>query len=344
MAQAYGTANLQSARRYWLERTPFTTVISSLAPGQTTTVFSLQGWNPGSSTDMVATLLSLGITQYPNLQVTVTADGQSYRYFADEFPPALEQVLMGHSAVRNLSLQLTNLSTSATMTNIQALYVAQSWRAPVAYKQLHGYALTADEQRVARAAGLAPNPALDVGLYPLPLDFIIERSYVNRRISPWLRLAQPIVLAQAGVPQTIDQIQARPNELLVLFRIGVDADFDDGVTLIVDRDNDSSYLQLNADQLSIRSPLPLLLPALNHLTPKLQAASVPAAPVPVRLDLLRVSLSLILDLRLGLITQGQLTQAYQRLLADRGVSGQALGQRAVENAATLVADVAAGVR
>ena len=343
MADVFGTATIEHARKYWLERTPYTTVVGSLAAGATISIFAIAGWNTAGGSDMVATLYSLGITQFPNLQITITADGTTDRYFADEFPAALRQVKMGHAARSNMSVSLTNNGTT-TLTNIQVTYIAQSWRAPSSYKILQGYALTTNERNQALAAGLALNPAHDQGLFPIPLDTVIERSYENRRVRPWLRFARSIALPSAGVVQTFDQIQARPGELLVLAGLGSIADFDDDVVLSVDRDNNAAHLQLNADQLNTEDLLEMVVPALSTLTFKFQAGVLPPANVPVRVEVLRVSMSLVLDLRMGEVTQGQVAQVLSASFQRRGLSASKAQQKAQETAASLTVDVASGVR
>jgi hypothetical protein len=341
LATAFGSSTIQHARPYWLERTPYTFLLAALAPGVQQYLFSVQGWNPGGTSDMVASLYSLGITQYPKLQINVTYDGQTDRYFADEFPPALRQVRMGQAARSNISVSIVN-NGSTTLTNIQAIYVMQSWRAPAAYKLLQGYALTAQEQQAALAAGLSTNPVQDEGMFPIPLDVVMDRSYDNRRIHPWLRFAQPIALAAPATVQTVDQIQARSNELLIVTGMGVDADFDDTPTITVDRDNDSSHVQLSADQLSASEPLEMWVPATNHLTFRLSAVNLPAAPLPVRLDVLRASMSLILALRMGLVDVSQVSQVLAALYQGRGLKDATA--RASKDASYLATGVLAGVR
>lgn len=339
----FDTSAIQQARKYWLERTPYTDTIPTLAAGQAISLFSLQGWNPSDSSEMVISLVSLGITQYAGLQLSVTSDGTSERYFADSFLPGLGQVKMGQIARRNLSVILTN-TTTTTMTNIQIAYVCQSWRAPVAYKILQGWALTASERNIAHGAGLPLDSAHDPGLYPIPIDFVEERSYDNRRIHASLELSRSFPIAAAGVAQVIDSIQARGNELLVLTGIGVDADFDDGVVVSVDRDNDATHVQLSAEQLSIRDPLQMFVPALKGFTFKLTATTIPPGNVPVRLDVLRASLSLVLDLRMGLVTTQQIASVLTTTFQSRGMGSSAAQKKAADTAASLSVDVAAGVR
>ena len=344
MSITYSTSDITHARPYWLERTPYNTVIDSIAAGATQNVFSVNGWNtaPGSS-NMVAELYSLGITQYPQLQVAITYDGNTDRFFADDFPMALQQLRMGHSARSNLVVNLTNNGTT-TLTNVQVQYVCQSWRSPPSYKILQGYALTAAEKTVALGAGLGLNPNQDEGLFPIPLESVIDRSYKNRRTEPWVRFANDITLGAAGVGQVIDQVQAMPNELLVVTDVGVDADFDDGGTFSVDRDNDATHIQLDADQLSVNDPLDMWVPALNHLTFHYESTLLPAAAVPIRFGILHVSLDLILDLRMGLLSTDQVASVLQRNFVSRGMSAKDAASKASSSATYLVTGVSAGVR
>ena len=343
MATEYGRETIDHASQYWLERTPFTTVVDSLGPGASIAVFAVAGWNPGSSVAMVATLYSLGITQYPNLQVQVTADGVTDRYFADEFPEALQQMPMGHTAVKGLYLTLINNGTT-TLTNIQVMYICQSWRAPVAFKILRGYPLTKQEEAVAKSAGLSTNANRDEGLFPLPLDYVIERSYKNRSVRSSLAIARSFSIAAAATQTTIGQVRANTGEALILRSMGFDADFDDSVQFFVTRDDQTSHIQVAADQFSVENPQEVFVTATSNFTFLLQSATIPPANVPARIEVLRVSLDLILDLRLKLITSTDVATVFSQQYQSSGMTKQAADKKAQQDAVYLATGVAAGVR
>jgi hypothetical protein len=286
---------------------------------------------------MQVELTSLGITAWPGLQIQVQADGTAENYYGDAFPPALGLLRMGHRAVRTISLALLN--TSALAVTVQGIYVVTMWRAPVAQKVLQGYALTTSEQAVARRTGVGGAAADQLGLLPIPLRDVLDRSYENRRISPVMRLSQAYTLQSTAL--TIFNRPTLTNQLQVITGVGAEASADEGATIIFSRDTDDNELILNCEHLSLDEPAPIWLPGTSSLT--VQAAAVaPAGKVPILLDSVRLALSVVLRLRMGLMTRDDLAQLLAQQMRDQGVAPTKAADNAQSEAARIVDAVTAG--
>jgi hypothetical protein len=321
MAQSFGISQIRDAQPYWYERSIYTSTIT-LAATQISNVFSVQGWQPLQIPTFLVGLDSLAISQDPNVQIDLTYDRTNFRSFADHYRPDLRPVDVNRWALNNVSLTLTNRGTSPTQ-GTELLYSCYVWRMPIALKVLLGYALSADEQSIAKSVGLDLSPVAQQGTFPIPLSAIIERTYSNRQVRGPLEWAGP-----AQVPQT----QALPfltlttstNELLVVRNLYAEADPDYGIRLQVDRDGQQNYLDVDASFLSGDGHgIDLFLPAKQGLSFKLVANQTAPAAIPVRLSVWHLSLSSILRVRLGQAQQGDLVALYGNEI------GQALFQRIV---------------
>ncbi len=293
-----GNEDIQRARAYWLQRNLYTDLFT-LAPSSRQSVFSIRGWNPTGESTMWVELSTLGLSQIPNVRVDITADGKSHQYWADEFKPGLRPLEMGHGAIRNLSLVLTNTSTTYTASNLQLVYQVTIWRLTIADKILRGYPLTPAEDAVAQRVGLNKNPAVERGLFPIPLETVIRRSYQNRRIAPWLAYADTV--ANVGTSATtIYEANFGTNQIGVLLEAEVDANIADGVSLILNRDSNSSLLTLRGD--CLRGGQELFVPAFRQFVLQMSGTRSVSGTVPVRLKMLTASMGTILALRTQQIT------------------------------------------
>jgi hypothetical protein len=307
MATEPGVSTIQAARPYWLEQVPYTATLAGLSAGSRQPLFpTLTGWQSSEQPDMYVELTSLGISQIPGLQLQVANDRDTITYDAGEFPPDLELVPIRRGAIHTLSVQLVN-STSATIPYVQVLYLMTFWRMPTAFKVLRGYPISPAERQAALDVGLTTDPNQQSGVYPHSLDTIMADTYANRIIGHTLEYSN---LYQATTTQAnFWSVQvSSPNELLVLRAVAARSDPDDGVSLLVDRDDNLGHLNVQTGLSTLQHGFPAFVVARRRLNFYLVAQQQPAAPTPVRIEVWRLSASNILRERMGLLTPQQLAQ------------------------------------
>jgi hypothetical protein len=338
MPLAPDQATIRAASAYWFEQLPYTNSIGTLAASTTASVFSLSGWNAPQVQSTWVELTSLGTSQQGNVQYHLTYDpgsapGSPNDTYALGYPPGLRQAPIGRGAVTSLSLSAINNSTTIALPNVQTNYTLTVWRMPVAFKVLYGLPLTPAEQSIASAVNLDTDPNNQTGVFPIPWDATIDRTYSNRQIDGVLTVPA-LPTATTSASQFYYEAVRNSNEMLVLRRVRVESNLDDGVLITVDRDNDQAHVVLRGEQCG-EDGVPMFVPATNNLTFTISAASPPAAPVPVGLEIWRLSLSNILRLRMNLITTALLAAQYQL----EGMTAS----RANELATSLANKVLAGV-
>ncbi len=305
MATAFGLQSIQKNAKYWFERTPYTQLTAALGANATAPIFSVTGWQPDTDLGILTEVTTIGSTQQGNVQYNVQADRTgTRRYYGAAFPPDLEPVDVQGPAVQNLSLSLTE-TAGAPQTNIQTNYLCTTWHMTVNYKVLAGYALTPDEQTMAQAVGISTDPINRPGTLPIPIDDVLQRIYGGQHVGPVLEVPKAPTATTSLVQ--FDQIRAQSNELLVITNIATEAAFDDGVVLVGDRDDDTAHIQVRAEQIDLEQGLDCFVPATDHFTWSIQAASNLSQPTPVRFKILHIALTNILRIRLGLMSLQQLT-------------------------------------
>ena len=325
MATSLGTQTVRNAAPYWLEQIPYTTTIGSLAAGASESVFTLQGWNnPADPGRMLVRLDHVALAPVPGIQVLIRADTEQEQYDAPTFPDGLAPCPVQATAFKNLSLTVINRGTT-TVSNLVVRYQITIWRDPIAAKLLYGQSLTAADASLLKTAfKLTPQQFLGRGHVPLDIEDIIRTSYQNRVV----RAVTPYALTttvSSSAPTTLPPVIARPQQLLVLRHVAMDARYGDGVTLTVDRDTDTSEVVIPALPTDSARPVALFLPALSQLAFSLSATTTPATGIPVRLTVWRVALSDILTMRMGLVTQADLAATEGEAAAFQVASRTAAG-------------------
>jgi hypothetical protein len=302
---------INKAAPYWLEVLTFT-FQSNLQPGNGTSVFSVQNWQSG----MQVELTSLGVTQWPGLQIQVNADGDGRNYYADAFPPSLGRLAVGARAFRNMSLALLN--TSAYAAPIEGIYTVTLWAAPVAEKVLLGQPLTAAESRVASEADIGTAAAEQTGLLPIPLAKVKQDSYLNRRVSAGLTVSQSYVVATAGTAVPILSRPTLSNQLQILTSAALEAGYDENASLNISRDDEIDMVQVGGQEEGLEHPYEFWVPARTTLAVQLQSTA-PAGGFPVRIERIAVALSYLLRVRTGQITESQIAQSLLSQKLQAGV-------------------------
>lgn len=289
---------------YAYERIPFVQTVQNLGAGASAPLFSIQGWNKATSPDVLIRLGRVAVTRWPGVLLDVIRDRERVQVHTNVWPGP-EAVDTGWDAITTLQASLIGLATMpAAAPLLTVTYEALVWRMNVAYKLMRGFALSPDQTRVAEALGLPLQPTLQRGDLPLPLATIVEREYAARQVAPPLAVAQ--AFPATPTLTTIATIRAAPNELLVIRAIAAEADPNDGVTISINRDGQAGHVVVPAGYGGLRHPLDCFVPATSHLTIQIQAATTTAYHVPVRLTVWRVSLSILLRLRLHLLTEAGL--------------------------------------
>ena len=177
-------------------------------------------------------------------------------------------------------------------------------KATVAHKLLWGIPLTPDE--IALDKELNVSALVAKGLAPLPIRYQIEREYTIMGEETHTRT---IAMAVATTPNIIENIPAKPNEILVLTRIAAQTGAAvNVVSITVGRDDDAGLANLFAFPLS-EAPggeVACFIPAIREIRLTCQATVVPVTNR-FRYTFFRVKLDDILRARLGLASADELT-------------------------------------
>lgn len=306
VASTFQQSSIKDSSPYWLEQIPYSLLVDSLAANANTPIFgSIQGWQPAQDPETLVSFDTLGMSQIGGVQVQITNDRAQGLYDAGAFAPDLALQRVGRVAVKNIAANIIN-TNSAAVTNLQAVYSMTVWNEPVAVKVLRGLELTADEKAWARTVGLDTRPNNQRGTLPIDLDAVIRGTYQNRQVDAALSFARRVSATTTGTP--FHHARAGANQLLVLRSIALAGTLEDGVQLHVDRDGITDHVILDAAACSLGTPIPCFIPAFQTLTFRLTATTAPVAATPVRLEVWTVSLSNILRVRLGMVSESALAQ------------------------------------
>lgn len=305
MATVFGTGTIQHARPYWLERVPYTTVITSIAAGATEPLFAVRGWNNASNpAATMVRLEGIAVPPIPHLQVVVRSDQEQVQFDAVAMPDNLELFPVGATAFRSISASLVNRGSS-TITTVPVRYQMAIWQTPIAAKLMFGQQVTNANLETLKSFKASPSQFARRGHIPQRLDAIIANSYENRILAA----VEPYALAttlSASAPVTIPPVLAQPEQALILRRIGVAARFEDRVTVSVDRDTDTAEVDVQPLPGDLDHPVEVFLPATQQLAFSVSCTHTPDGAVPIRLEVWRVALSDLLDVRMGLTTEAEL--------------------------------------
>ena len=308
MSATLDSGVVDQAIPYAYERIPFVQPVQNLGAGASAPLFSIQGWNKGTAPDVLIRLGRVAVTRWPGVLLDVTRDRERVQVHTSAWPGA-GSVDAGWDAVSRLQASLLGLATMpATAPLLTVAYEALVWRMSVAYKLMRGFALSPGQTRVAAALGLPLQPTLQRGDLPLPLATIVEREYAARQVAPPLAVAQ--AFPATPTLTTIATVRAAPNELLVLRTLAAEADPNDGVTISVNRDGQANHVLVPAGYQGLAHPHDCFVPATQHLTFQIQATTTTAYHVPVRLTVWRISLSILLRLRLAILTEAGLAHQF----------------------------------
>ncbi len=304
MATGFTSKIIREASPYFYERIPYTQGVSSLAAGSNASLFSVSQWNTASSPSVRVALRTLSMTRWPALQLRTVYDTRTDRIDSRGFPGHGQALALDYGAVTQLNSQLVNIGTQ-TIPQIGLTYQVSVLRMSVATKVLYGYALDKAEHSMAQAMHLGTDPVRQLGNLPMPIETILEREFAARQIAGPIAFSAGVSVTPSSSPVAHVRPQS-PNEIVVLRSIAVEAAPEDGVTLTINRDDNAAHVVVDAGATALSDPLDCFIPATNHVTVNIQGTTTVAYPVPVRLVIWRVSLSDILRVHLGIVTEREL--------------------------------------
>jgi hypothetical protein len=312
MGSSFTRADLTAALPFWYERHPYAFAATNVATSGQVSLFTVQGWNGGGAPATLVTLDRIQVDPWPGVVAQVTADSQSYLPHVDAWRRDVP-TQGGWAAVKNLSASISNQTATVvgtsglTIPTLRGRYDVAIFHMGAFDKLLRGTGLSATDTAYLDALKFPTDPTDQKGWFPTPISAIIERTFANRQIAPPIAWAQSVGATTNETP--VVTIPALSNQLLVLRNLAAIAPEEAGVTITVDRDDNTGLISLPAHQMG-RAGVDMFIQAEHQLTLQIQATTPPVAPIPLRMEVWVLSLSNILRTRLGLLTEAGL----QRLM------------------------------
>jgi hypothetical protein len=279
--------------RYGYQKQTYTWGPATLAVGSTQ-VFSVQNWNPmNGDVNKICILESLAATQNANVQLQWRYDNQqsdTAQGWTDAFPAGLRRLPTRAIAAKQLILTANNLS-GGTIASFQLNYEVSVQSLTSMQRLFLGFALTsADKAALAEIANNEKDinskvtELLNKGTKPNSFESIYNALFASRRLSnPDMAIPFHLTIPTGGTVSQARNIQV-PSGLIYVLR-GISMEGASAVTVNIDRDNDSSYVQdlngaawVQADEL----PWNFFMPFKDHISISITGT---AGTYPVRLDI-----------------------------------------------------------
>lgn len=245
----------------------------------------------------------------PNANVTLRA---RYDAFGDvrieENTAAMISDLAGASLVGAWwlpakSVLYYNFFGLALVANYPTHYGVWAFTPTIAHKLLYNIKLTNSELAICEELGI--RNTVEKGLLPLPINLQIEREY---HVLGEETHTRSVNIAVANTVYTIQNIYPRPNnEFIVLTRVAAAAGTAaQDVRLIIDRDDDANFAQLQAFALNLVAggEVACFIPAMREIR-LTTTASVAPGPHLFRYTFQRVKLTNLLKVRFGLVSEDE---------------------------------------
>ena len=189
----------------------------------------------------------------------------------------------------------------AVVANYTCHYGLWAIRPTVAHKVLWGIPLTPEEAATRDELGIFDT--VEKGLLPLPISQQIEREY---QVMGEETHTRNVNIAAANTVYTIEVINPKPNEVLVLTRVAASpAAAANNVQFIIDRDN-LNFTSFPTFPLELvgGGEISCFIPATKEIRLTTSAAVAPGAHL-FRYTVRRVKLNNILRVRFGLMSQAE---------------------------------------
>jgi inactivated superfamily I helicase len=305
MGATFTQQDAQQAR-YWYERRIYTAGPLTLNPGQTP-IFTARNWTDPQQPDWIAELVGLWATQNSAVQLQWTFDSflanqSQAQGYTDAAPAGVRRFDVYAPAVHQLILTANNTGT-APINNFQVNYEIALRRLTAAEKLMRGYALSAQDQQALQLLGSGGQAQVqdlvDRGTSPISIERQIISILDNRRLYDhpsgglYHVTAGPTTAGLSFAVVTVPQ-----GTFCALEEVAVEGA--PSITLYADRDDDTSYLQLNGSAFvqADDAPWRVFVPFLRVLTLRASAAATTTAAVRVRIGV--YALSNLWRVRLGL--------------------------------------------
>jgi hypothetical protein len=264
---ALSTADLRAVK-YLPALLPDATVIGSIGSNTTATLFR---YGNLKSTGRLISLRSLQFSQSATATAGLVLSLQADRYgsqltpiastlaFTSTNPSTAWDLKAGQNLLQALVI---NAGTSA-LTNVGANWSiaveAPSVAVKTVFGDLVGQGLTAREQQLAQQYGLTgPSPR---GVLPRTLHWIVENEY-RTQIVDAVVIGQALTSLPAGTEVLMGQEAARSGEMLVIRSLwSTQGSGTDGLTMVVQVDDNKEFLEINAYGLGVALPAPAFIQA-----------------------------------------------------------------------------------
>jgi hypothetical protein len=297
---------------YYYERLPYTVLLDTLPTGPTSV---LDISDLGATTpNHMAILNNIAVTNASQVQLTISAMSESTVLAAAAASPNLQSMLTkeyeGYRTTKRLSVSIGN-SSGATISNFQLNYMAATKRLTTADRLLRGLPLSAKD-----AAYIKKFDLYDQGYREMSIPMLLERVFYSQIID---QPTYSFELASTTAQQSVLNVAPKRDEILVLTRLATEASLGTQTTLSINRDGDSNYVSVFADNATISQPLDVWVPCVNHMTLYL-TATTPSASVPISASFLRIKQTELIKALFGLRTAQELP-ARDRVLYEEMEAG-----------------------
>lgn len=293
--------------KYWWELLPYTYLATSLGTGNNQ-VFNVSSIRAASQNGKAVFLGNIAATQSANVNLTIQRGNQTRQIPTQTLPPNLGVILPqsddGESikSVDALGINVQN-NSGAAVSNYQVNYTAGTKTLTVLEKKMLGVPLTAGEQ------ALVKQEKLDARyMQPIPINESIKRAFLGR-----VTWAEPLgyQTSTTATSTTIDNKVPTNGEILVVVGIAASTTLGDQVQINLDRDGEDAYVSIYADNMSLNE-YPMWMPVTEHLTIRAQSATnTTNATVQLRLKLLHIQRTELIDMLLGLLPVGAMSASQQ---------------------------------
>ena len=293
MANIFDQSQIDKAR-YGYQKQTYTWGPATLAVGSTT-IFTVQNWNtPNNEVKKICTLDGLYATQNINVQLQWTYDdyqSDQAQGWTDGFPSDMRKYPTRAISSRLLKLVVNN-QTGSTIANFQINYEVSVQTINTFQRLLLGFQSTkADTDALSDLASAQPDintqvqQLLSKGTFPHSFTSVYNALFLNRRVSnPPTAVPFHLVIPSGGTLSNIRTITV-PTGLIYIIR-GISLEGAPNITLSIDRDNDSTYVNTINAQAFVQiddSPWEFFIPFKDHIA--VSATGSTAATYPVRIDI-----------------------------------------------------------
>jgi len=247
------------------------------------------------------------ITRLVNIQLTANANVELRASYDDirvqENTAAMISALVGAWDLLARKLLNFRFFGIGAAPNYTTHYGVWAFKATIAHKLLYGIPLTNDDKALAEKYNITDG--VEKGVFPIPISQQIEREY---KVLGEETHSRSITIALAATPYTIESINPRKDEVVVLTRIAANpGGAANAIRFIVDRDDDIGHADVTTFPLSLVAggEVACFIPAIREIRVHAEAAVAPGAHL-FRYTYQRVKLTNTLRARFGLATKDEL--------------------------------------